>query len=69
LHTGRPRFSTLRLGADLLFRRWWVLDELDTLFDVALQTFDGIFDELLLVLIGAAERVGGLLCARGLDYD
>jgi hypothetical protein len=59
----------LRLGADLLFRRRWVLDELDTLFDVAFQTFDGIFDELLLVLVGAAERVGGLLCPRGLDYD
>lgn len=49
--------------ADLLGR---VLDEADTCFDVGLETFDGFLEELLLILVGAAEDVDGFLSSVGL---
>lgn len=58
---------TRLLGAALLVCRWWwVLDKLNTFLDVALETFDSSFDELLLVVIGVAKRIGGFLGTRRL---
>jgi hypothetical protein len=39
----------------------WVLDEADAGFNVGLETFDGFFEQLLLIVVGAAEDVDGLL--------
>jgi hypothetical protein len=52
----------------LLFRLGRVRDKLDALLDVALQTLDGGFDQLLLVVVGAAEGVGGFFGTRGLEF-
>ncbi len=49
--------------ADLL---GWVLDEADTGFDVGLEALDGFPEQLLLVVIGAAEDVDGLFGSIGL---
>lgn len=43
-----------------------VLDEADTGLDVSLQALDGFIQELLLVVVGAAEDVDGLLSSVGL---
>ena len=46
---------------------WWgVLDELNTLLDVALEALDASLEEGLLLLGNAAEDVGGLLGTVGL---
>lgn len=49
----------------LLWRR--VLDEVNSFLDVALEARDCGLDELLLVSIGAAEDVNGLLRSVGLQ--
>lgn len=46
---------------------WWgVLDEVDALLDVALETTGASFKELLLLLSDTLEHIGGLLGAVGL---
>lgn len=46
---------------------WWgVLDEFDTLLNVALETLDASLEELLLLSGDAAKNVDGLLRAIGL---
>lgn len=37
---------------------WWVVREVNTLLDVALETGEASFEELLLVGVGTANRVG-----------
>lgn len=51
-------------GRHSLGRR--VLDELNPFLNVALEASDRGLDELLLVGVGAAEDVDGLLCSTGL---
>jgi hypothetical protein len=60
----KPCMKLLLLGC----RCRWVLDEFDTFFDVALEPLDSSFDQLLLLLIGAAKGIGGFLCTRWLDF-
>lgn len=50
---------------DYLLRRR-ILDEFDAFLDVAFEASDCGLDELLLVGVGAAEDVDGLLCSGGL---
>lgn len=46
---------------------WWgVLDELDALLNVALETLDASLEELLLLIGHTAKDVNGLLRAVGL---
>jgi len=45
----------------------WVLDELDTLADVTLEASIASLEELLLVCVGLADNVLGLLGAVGLS--
>lgn len=67
---GDVKYSQGLLGAALLVLGLWrVLDKVYTLLDVTLETLDGGFDELLLIRIGAAERIGGFLCTRWLVSD
>jgi hypothetical protein len=56
--------SDMPFGNSLLGR---VLDELDTLGDVALETSVACLEELLLVVVGAADYINGLLSTTGLD--
>lgn len=49
---------------DLLW--WWVLNEFDALFDIALETFRASLNELLLLLGHTLEDVVGLIRAAGL---
>lgn len=47
---------------------WWgVLDEVNALFNVGLETLDGNFKELLLGLGGVLEHVDGVGYTVGLD--
>ena len=50
-------------GFDLL---GWVVDEADTGFDVGLETFDALLEELLLIVVCAAEDIDGFLSSVGL---
>lgn len=45
----------------------WVLDELDALGNVSFQAVIASLEELLLMFIGAADNVNGLLGAAGLN--
>jgi hypothetical protein len=68
---GQPGWTRLALGEEevplLLFRlSGTVLDELDALVDVAFEALDGGFNQLLLVVVGIAEGVGGLFGTRWL---
>ena len=49
----------------------WVLDELDTLLDVALETLVALLQKLLLVVVRALDNVLRLLCTTlaELDWD
>jgi len=60
LQTG-PRFG----NGHSLWR--WVLDELDTLADVTLEASIACLEQLLLVRVGLADNVLGLLGSVGLD--
>jgi hypothetical protein len=51
----------------LLFRlSGTALDEFDALIDVAFEALDCRFDQLLLVVVGVAEGVGGFFGTGGL---
>ena len=45
---------------------WRILDKLNTLLDVGLETLDGGLEQLLLVFIGCAKDVVGFLSTRWL---
>lgn len=51
-------------GGDLLLR--WIVHEIDSLLNVALQALGASRKELLLLVCDATEGVGGLLSAVGL---
>ena len=44
----------------------WALGKVDTSLNVGLETLDGFFKELLLVVIGALQDVDGFLSTLGL---
>lgn len=52
-----------RMGGLLL---WWVVGELNTLRDVALESFYACLEENLFGIVDVAEWVDGLLNSRGL---
>jgi hypothetical protein len=51
-------------GVDLPGR---VVDEIDAGLNVGLETLDGLVEEFLLVCVGLAENVDGLLSTTSLD--
>jgi hypothetical protein len=66
---GVSECSILMLQANRLLGRRRVGDELDTLGDVALKSLVASLEELLLVLVGRANGVVGLLCALGAELN
>ena len=59
------------MGRTALLLCWWgwVLDEFDTLGDVALETINSSLEKLLFVLVGMTKDVLNLLCTVWLSYD